>query len=453
MGVKELVAKYSRSGPRYTSYPTAPQWSDAVGAEQYEKSLSAPGSSQTPLAVYMHIPFCETLCYYCGCNILITKEHGRGMGYVQALLKELAHAAKAMPVKRQITQISWGGGTPTFLSIDEITALHQGTRSLFEIASGAEVSIEVDPRVTSYEQLECLSGLGFNRISLGVQDFDPEVQKTVNRIQSVELTEGMLKRSRELGFSGINFDLIYGLPQQTLPKFEKTMNEVMRIRPDRIALYNYARLPAMIPHQKILEKFPMPSAEERLELFDLAYEKLVASGYHAIGMDHFALETDELYRAIANKTLYRNFMGYTVKRGTEMIGVGASAIGELLSGYFQNIKEVKDYETCVANGKFATLRGCTFSEDDRRRKWVIQALMCDFSLSYDAYETKFKDKFDSTFGTEIGQLQGFFEDGILQKENRTITVTSLGRLFIRNVAMVFDAYLKGPQKVTYSKTV
>ncbi len=453
MVVKDLVQKYSRSGPRYTSYPTAPQWSNAIGTKEYQKSLEEKAAAKTPLAVYMHIPFCETLCYYCGCNILITKEHGRGMGYVQALIKELELAAKAMPSRREISQISWGGGTPTFLSIEEMTALHQGTRALFDIAKGAEISIEVDPRVTSNEQLAALAALGFNRISLGVQDFDPEVQKTINRIQSVELTEGMLKKCRELGFTGINFDLIYGLPQQTVTKFEKTMTEVMRIRPDRIALYNYARLPAMIPHQKILEKFPMPSAEERLELFNLAYEKLIMAGYHAIGMDHFALESDELYKAIANKTLYRNFMGYTVKRGTEMIGVGASAIGELNSGYYQNIKEVKEYETIVNGGKFATWRGCAYTEDDRRRKWVIQALMCDFFLSYGNYESKFGDKFEVTFADELPQLREFFTDGILVQGDRSLSVTPLGRLFIRNVAMVFDAYLKGPQKVTYSKTV
>ncbi len=453
MGIKDLVIKHSRSGPRYTSYPTAPQWSEKVGAEQYLKSLGNPESAQTPLALYVHIPFCESLCYYCGCNILITKEHGRGVGYVKALLAELESAARAMGSKRKITQISWGGGTPTFLTVDEITMLHQGTRKLFELAPGAEVSIEVDPRVTSDEQLECLAKLGFNRISLGVQDFDLEVQTAINRIQSAELTERMLKTSRRLGFSGINFDLIYGLPLQTVAKFEQTMTNVMRIRPDRIALYNYARLPAMIPHQKILEKFPMPSAEERVDLFNLAYEKLVAAGYQAIGMDHFALETDELYRAIGNRTLYRNFMGYTVKRGTEMIGIGSSSIGELSTGYFQNIKEVKEYESRVTSGKFATLRGCTLTEDDRRRKWTIQTLMCDFYLSYDEYEAKFKEPFLSAFSEEIKQLDPFLNDGILTKTDRSISVTPLGRLFIRNVAMIFDAYLKAPQKVTYSKTV
>jgi oxygen-independent coproporphyrinogen III oxidase len=453
MGLKELIVKYSKPGPRYTSYPTAPQFNEATGESAYRQHLANCKSDDNPIALYVHIPFCETLCYYCGCNIVITKDHPAGISYVDYLVKEIEQVASLTGGKKRIAQISWGGGTPTFLASDELRKLYKAIRDHFSLTANAEVSIEVDPRVTREEQLKTLSELGFNRISLGVQDFSEPVQKAVNRIQSAKMTQDMLLYSRKLGFKGINFDLMYGLPFQTLASFEATIDEVVRIKPDRIALYNYARLPNMIKHQVILEKFPMPAAEERVDIFLLAYQKLLSAGYRAIGMDHYALETDEMYVASNDGRLYRNFMGYTVQKGTDLIGVGASAIGEVRSGFFQNVKEIKAYKQGIDNQGLATWRGCELSEADKRRKWVIQALMCRFDFSFAAFTKQFSDDAKVYFSDELTRLDEFYAEGILERYDQGIRVTPLGRLFVRNVAMIFDAYLKLPQKVTYSRTV
>jgi oxygen-independent coproporphyrinogen-3 oxidase len=450
--LKQLISKYSMPGPRYTSYPTAPIWKNEHGVSDYQTQLRGCTNSDKPLALYFHIPFCESLCYYCGCNIKITKDHSGASIYVSALLNELASVKKKLGANRKIHQICWGGGTPTFLSSNEMDRLHRGTLELFEIVPDAEVSIEVDPRVTSFEQLNTLRTLGFNRISLGVQDFNPVVQKAVNRVQSLEQTRGLFQRARDLGFTRNNFDLIYGLPYQTLASFEETVREVIAIKPDRIALYNYAHLPGMIKHQTILDEMPMPSAEARVDIFSMAYNLLTANGYEAIGMDHFALKTDELYTAIESGSLYRNFMGYTVKKGSDLIGIGASAIGEVGDAYFQNVKEVKKYQAAVQNGDFATLRGCLLSADDVRRKWVIQRLMCNFQISPALYYLTFGESFDDKFGSEWANLDAFEADGILQEFDSEFRVTDRGRLFVRNVAMLFDAYLKEKPK-RYSSTV
>ena len=457
MDLSRRIQKYSGPGPRYTSYPTAPQWVDTLGTSAYETQLKK--GSEGPLALYVHIPFCESLCYYCGCNIQITKQHEKENPYVNALIRELDQVASLLPNRRELSQISWGGGTPTFLAPSEMIRLYRAIEARFDIAADAEVSIEVDPRVTTDEHLKTLAALGFNRVSLGVQDFNPAVQKAVNRVQSKESTAKMLARCRELNFKGINFDLIYGLPYQTVESFQETIEQVIAVGPDRIALYNYAHLPSLRPHQKILEKMPMPNAQARIEIFNLAYNRLVESRYQAIGMDHFALTHDEMSKALDKGQLYRNFMGYTVKKGNELIGIGASAIGELNDGYFQNIRETKQYQQSVMEKGLATFRGCALTDDDRERKWIIQSLMCRFQLSMDEFDTNFPRKFETDFAAELTQLQGFYDDGILTRDGRTLFVTDLGRLFIRNVAMIFDAYLKAPpglatgQSATYSQTV
>lgn len=454
MDLKALIHKHSIAGPRYTSYPTAPQFKDELGVEVYRRQLKQKaGSPDKPLALYVHIPFCEALCYYCGCNILITKDHGREKEYVDALLTELRTVAGLLGERRTLSQIAWGGGTPTFLHVDEMERLQKGTLELFDLAPGAEVGIEIDPRVTSQEQLERLREVGFTRVSLGVQDFHPEVQQAVNRLQTAEMTGAMLDACRKLGYRGINFDFIYGLPFQTLERFEKTVEEIQRQRPDRIALYNYAHLPSLRPHQKILEKYPMPDAEERVDIFLMALEKLTAAGYRAIGMDHFALADDDLAKAIGFGALYRNFMGYTVQRAEDMIGIGASAIGEMGNGYFQNIREAKPYQESVQATGLATMRGCLATTEDLKRKWTIQRLMCKFHLTFDEYQHTFKESFEDHFESELGQLFPFVEDGILELNGGTIRVTEHGRLFVRNVAMLFDEYLKKPSSATYSRTV
>ena len=450
--IKSLAKKYSISGPRYTSYPTAPQWTETFDAEKYRARL-ATVKSDLPFAMYVHIPFCEALCYYCGCNIQITKDHGRSGSYVEALIAEMKAVASAIPFRASLSQVSWGGGTPTFLTVSEIARLYAGLKEHFDVAKEAEVSIEIDPRVTSDEQLALLRGLGFNRVSLGVQDFNPEVQKAVNRVQPEEMTEKMLRTCRELGYSGINFDLIYGLPHQTLASFQKTVDSIVRIRPDRIALYNYAHLPALRPHQKILDALPKPEADERLEIFTTAYDRLLKAGYRSIGMDHFALPEDELSIALDKGTLYRNFMGYTVKRGAGLIGIGASAIGEIAGAYVQNIREAKPYEEAVEKTGFSVFRGFTLSEEDRRRQWIIQNLMCRFELSYAEYRERFGGDFESLYDEELSAVEKFVPDGIVSVDEHSIRVTETGRLFARNLAMAFDAYLKSPSSASYSKTV
>lgn len=411
------------------------------------------GKEEDPIALYVHLPFCESLCYYCGCNIQITHDRSRSAHYVRAVMREIESVAKLLGTRKKVSQIAWGGGTPTFLSVEEIQQLQKATLSHFALAEGAEVGVEIDPRVTSREQLEVLRELGFNRVSLGVQDFNLDVQKAVNRVQSAEMTESMLQFCRSLGYQGNNFDLIYGLPHQTLPSFEKTIREVIRIRPDRIALYNYAHLPSLRPHQKILEKQPMPLAEERVEIFLTAYDLFLQAGYRAIGMDHFAVAEDELSLAIEKRTLYRNFQGYSVRRGSMLLGFGASAIGEVGTSYFQNRREPKEYEASIEREGLATFRGCIFSEDDIQRKWIIQNLMCRFQLDPLEFEKKFHLPFDKNFSEETVKLIPFVEEGILEMRGKSYFVTELGRLFVRNVAMLFDAYLKHPQKATYSRTV
>jgi oxygen-independent coproporphyrinogen III oxidase len=451
MGLAALISKYSTPGPRYTSYPTAPQWTENAGPGDHEAALRRVKPEES-LALYVHLPFCEKLCYYCGCNIQITSDKGRSRVYVQRVIQELRQVAQILGSKRTLSQISWGGGTPTFLTLDEIRELAHATHECFAIDSDAEVSIEVDPRVTSVAQLELLRELGFNRTSLGVQDFNHKVQEAVNRIQSREMTLDLLNTCRRLGYDGINFDLIYGLPWQTLETFRQTIDQVVQMRPDRIALYNYARLPSLLKHQSILEKFPMPGAEERVEIFTMALTALTGRGYHAVGMDHFAVETDGLTKALAQGRLYRNFMGYTVKQGNHLIGVGCSAISEVGGGFFQNVKKPSDYESKIEAGSLATLRGIVLSQDDLRRKWIIQSLMCRFRLDPLAYEETFHEGFEAAFDDSLKRLEPFYADGILTKTGDVLQVTELGRLFVRNIAMAFDAYLND-KKATFSQTV
>ena len=451
MDLKALVAKYSVAGPRYTSYPTAPQWSSAIKEDVYRHRLETRATGST-LGVYVHLPFCESLCYYCGCNIQITHDKSRSARYVDAVRREIDTVASALPETVSLSQMSWGGGTPTFLSVGEIDTLFRAIAARFPVTSDADLSVEVDPRVTSDEQLETMRALGFNRVSFGVQDFDAKVQQTVNRVQPEAMTERMLVKCRQLGYRGINFDLIYGLPYQTETTFERTLDLLVTMRPDRVALFNYARLPELIPHQKILEKHPMPDADVRIRLFTRAYEKLVAAGYVAIGIDHFALADDALSEALGNGSLFRNFQGYVVKRSEELVGIGASAIGEINGGFFQNTKNPKEYEESVARQGFATLRGLVLSEDDHRRRWIIQRIMCEFAVDFDAYSRVYGQDFRATYATELERLTPLVDDGLVTVTDKSIRIEPLGRLFVRNAAMAFDAYLeRGAAR--YSRTV
>lgn len=452
MDLGQLIHKYSVSGPRYTSYPTAPQFHEGVGRDKYRQVLSAPSDPTEPLALYAHLPFCESLCYYCGCNIQITNDKSRSRSYVETLKKELETVGKLLQTRRTLSQIAWGGGTPTFLTSHEMRDLVSAILKTFDLADGAEVSIEIDPRVTTEEQLAVLREIGFNRVSLGVQDFDPKVQEVIHRVQPADQTERMLKFCRSLGYTGINFDLIYGMPLQTFETFQKTVDEVIRMRPDRIALYNYAHLPSLRPHQKILESYAMPDVQTRVKIFEYAYHAFLEAGYRGTGMDHFALEGDELFKAIGKGTLHRNFQGYTVKRGAGLIGIGASAIGEYGGYYFQNLRGPKEYEEAVREEGLAVFRGVQISEEDKERKWIIQNLMCGFRLNFERFEQEFHRPFNQKYEAELKTLNRLQEDELLEVSKDGVEVTELGRVFIRNIAMAFDAYLnKGP--ATYSKTV
>ncbi len=451
MDLKSLIEKYSVAGPRYTSYPTAPQFQESIGADAYRTVLKGLDEKE-PVSIYTHLPFCEALCYYCGCNILVTSDHSRSAPYVRAVLKEAKLVKETIGHAVSFSQMAWGGGTPTYLPSEEMTELYLGLTEYFSPTADAEIGIEIDPRVTSFEQLACLRKLGFNRVSLGVQDFDPEVQKVVNRMQPASATNEMLIECRRLGFRGINFDLIYGLPLQTLASFEKTLDQVIEMRPDRIALFNYAHLPSLRPHQKILENHRMPTPEERVAIFASAYHRLLSAGYGTVGMDHFALKEDELFQSMEKRTLYRNFQGYTVQSSQQLLGLGASAIGEVGSHYFQNVREVKPYQDQVERGEFAVFRGVKRTREDEIRKWVIQSIMCRFVLDPSEFESTWGESLDNHFPSELKRLPPFLEDGIIEKNGDSYHVTDLGRLFIRNVAMEFDAYLK-PGAGSYSKTV
>ncbi|MBI3294888.1 MAG: oxygen-independent coproporphyrinogen III oxidase [Deltaproteobacteria bacterium] len=452
MDLKALIQKYSISGPRYTSYPTAPQWSEAVGETAHRKAL-ARADARFPFALYVHIPFCESLCLYCGCNIHLTHDHSMGARYCEAVIHEIETVARLISGRPAVSQMAWGGGTPTFLSPEQIRRLFSAFREVFDFEPEAEVSLEVDPRVTTDAHFVELRSLGFNRLSLGVQDFDPVVQKAINRIQTSEMTLKTLERCRLLGFGGMNYDLIYGLPHQSLQTFAATVDEVIRHSPDRIALYNYAHLPSLRPHQKALERFPRPEADVRTQLFEMAYQRFLEAGYVSIGMDHFAKPSDELALALSRRSLYRNFQGYTVKRGLPLLGFGASAISEFQDGYFQNVREVKVYEERIASTGLATLRGCQLSESDLRRKWIIQRLMCRLGFDFAEYEEEFGESFSNLYATETAQLIPLIGDGLLVRNDHSLRVTDTGRLFVRNAAMVFDDYLLGESKATYSKTL
>jgi oxygen-independent coproporphyrinogen-3 oxidase len=449
MDLRALVQKYSVQGPRYTSYPTAPQWSDDKKPQDVCEAIKKISGST---ALYLHIPFCESLCYYCGCNIKVTQDHSVSKKYLEALCREIERIS-SLTSSTEIRQISIGGGTPTYLRVEELKTLFLALKKNFKIARDAEISIEIDPRVTSYEQLKVLRELGVNRVSLGVQDFNPKVQEAIHRIQTYEMTKGMLEECRRLGFLGINLDFIYGLPFQTRQSFSKTVDQILEARADRIALYNYAHVPSLRPHQKILEKFEMPNADERLEIFLEAYDKLLKNGYHLIGMDHFALESDELYQAINTKKLYRNFMGYTVQKANQLIGLGCSAISEYEDAFFQNIRTYNEYELQIKKEGLATFRGMALTAEDIRRKWIIQKIMCEFLVDFSDFENKFKENFEIKYSNQLKQLSGFIEDKIIEVSLSGIKVTPFGRLFVRNVAMVFDEHLSKETKATYSKTL
>lgn len=453
----ELLAKYDRPGPRYTSYPTAPEWQPFT-PEQYARQLElAGGEPAAPFSLYVHLPFCESLCLYCGCTVVITKNRAQVGAYLDRLEKEIDRVAELLPARRAANQLHLGGGTPTYLDADELERLHRMLARRFTLAPGSEVALEVDPRVTTTAQLERLAGLGFNRVSMGVQDFAEKVQRAVNRVQSEAETRALVEAARGLGYRSVNLDLMYGLPEQNAADFARTLAAVVALRPDRIALFSYAHVPWLKPAQGSFARHghDLPDAAAKFGLFRLAFERLLDAGYRQVGMDHFALEGDELNRARERGDLYRNFQGYTVHPAPDTLAFGMSAIGDVAGAYVQNARELGEWGQRVDRGELPTVKGFVLSDEDKLRRRVIHGLLCNFALDLGAIEREFGVDFAAHFAPEIAALAGFVADGLVALDERRIEVTPLGRFFIRNLCMVFDPYLakRSSDAPLFSRTV
>jgi oxygen-independent coproporphyrinogen-3 oxidase len=450
-----LLEKYNRPGPRYTSYPTAPVWKDDFGPADFEEYCERAEQRATPVSLYMHLPFCESLCLFCACTVSIQKDKRVAIPYLATLKREIDHVAQHVSRKRPVIQFHWGGGTPTYLSPAQMEDLFSYTRERFAIAPDAEVGIEVDPRVTSREHLETLRRLGFNRLSMGIQDFEPKVQETIHRVQPYEMTRDLIVAARELGFDSINVDLIYGLPYQTEASFRATIDRALTLAPDRVAMFSYAHVPWLKKQQGSFAVH-LPEGMEKFRIFRAGLEGFLNAGYAYIGMDHFAKPGDELAIAQRNRTLHRNFQGYTTKAGADLYGMGVSAISSLGEAYAQNRREVPAYEAAVAERGLATMRGYRLSADDLIRRGTIGRLLCHTVIHKHEVEKEFAISFDRYFAPEMQRLEDFHADGLVSLSPDEIRATSLGRIFIRNVAMTFDSYLQDQQmdrRPLFSKTL
>src|SRR5690348_6175394 len=451
----EFLALYNRPGPRYTSYPTAPVWRDDFRIEDFDRACQQAEAAHTPVSLYMHLPFCESLCLFCACNVVITKDHSVALPYLTTLKREIEHAGGQVSRSRPVVQFHWGGGTPTYLTPEQMEDLFAFTAEKFSFAPDAEIGIEVDPRVTTAEHLETLRRLGFNRLSMGIQDFDPEVQRAVKRVQPREMTAELIARSRALGFDSINVDLIYGLPYQTADRFSRTVDEVLGLAPDRIALFSYAHVPWIRKQQGSLAA-TLPEGMEKFRIFCAAIEKFLRAGYQYIGMDHFAKPGDELAIAQKQRTLHRNFQGYTTKAGADLYGMGVSSISAIGSTYAQNYRELPRYTEAVERRGAATMRGYRLSEDDRLRRALITRLLCHAVICRSEISREFGIDFDDYFAPELTRLHPFLEDRLVELDSDEIRVTILGRIFIRNLAMIFDPYLEKQhlaEQPLFSKTL
>jgi len=453
--LRELIPRYDQPGPRYTSYPTAPIWQESFGATDFREALARAAGRDSALSVYVHVPYCEQLCTYCACNRVITRDHSVALPYLDRLEREIAAVAEAIGGGAPHGQLAIGGGTPTYLSAEQLSRLCDRLDAHFPPEAGAERSIEVDPRVTQPEQLATLAEHGFNRISLGVQDLSEVVQQAIRRIQSIEQTAAVSEQARKLGFGSVNFDLIYGLPFQTPESFDATLTEVIALQPDRIALYGYAHVTWVSKQQRGFENKDLPGPERKLAIFLTAIRRLTEAGYLFLGLDHFARPEDDLAQAAEQGTLHRNFMGYTTRRATDLVGFGPSAISELQDVYAQSLRDPEPWGAAVDHDGLATHRGWHLSEDDLRRKWLIQELMCRGEIDPQSYAERFDEAIDDRVANLSERLAPFEADGLLVADGGAWRLTFLGRLFLRNVAMTFDAHLATPSdgQKRYSRTV
>ena len=445
----DLVRRYDGPGPRYTSYPTAVQFHPGFGLVEYDAAARASNRlDPTPLSIYVHVPFCESPCFYCGCNKVITRDHGRATPYLERLFLEIDRQGVLFDRSRPVDQLHFGGGTPTFFSDEELESVFAKLRERFTLRAdpGREYSIELDPRTVSLQRLETLSRMGFNRVSLGVQDFDPDVQEAVNRVQSAQDTLALIAKTRDpaLQIDSVSVDLIYGLPKQSRTSFARTLAMIIEARPDRIAAYSYAHLPHLFKPQRQIKAEDLISPAEKLGLLGLTVETLTGAGYVYIGMDHFALPTDELVRAQQAGTLQRNFQGYSTRAECDLIAVGVSSISKVGDTYAQNAKSLPEYYRMIDAGALAVQRGVALEPDDRLRRDVIQQLMCATRLDFSSIESRHGIRFEDYFATELAALGPLEKDGLVAREGRSLRITARGRLLMRNVAMVFDAHLKKP---------
>ena len=460
-GVEDaLLERYNLSGPRYTSYPTAPVWQDAFGADALISMLNNTQHQQDalPYSLYIHLPFCESRCHFCACNVVITKQTQHAEKYLELLFQEIDLLLPHLDLNRPVMQFHLGGGTPTYLTPQQLERLWRKINQHFRFHPDAEISLEADPRVTTEEHLQTLARLGFNRISMGVQDVDPTVQEAIHRVQSVEETQTLIDTARAVGFDGVNVDLIYGLPHQTAESFYETVATIIRLNPDRLAVYNYAHVPWMAPWQSYMPQEAMPKGTEKYVIFRQATKQFLEAGYVYIGMDHYAKPDDDRARAWDEASLHRNFMGYTVRAGqAELVGLGLSAISSWKGYYSQNVKKLSQYETAISSGKLPTWRGYALSDDDLLRQAVIMQLMCQNRLDFASIDARFGIHFETHFAEALNALKPLEADGLLTIENRRIEFSPLGRIFSRNIAMPFDAYLQGQiagtQKPLFSKTL
>jgi oxygen-independent coproporphyrinogen-3 oxidase len=454
--ILSILKQFDKPGPRYTSYPTAPLFSAEYTSQRFESDLVENNRDNGgPISLYLHIPFCDTLCYFCGCNTIITHNRAHVAEYLDAMKKEIDRAARIVDAKRPVVQMAWGGGTPSYLLPAEISDLSQFIRERFRFADDAEISVEIDPRELTFDHLKAFVDGGANRFSLGVQDFNENVQKAVNRIQPEQLTRQAVAWSRELGIKSINIDLIYGLPLQTVDSFKSVLEKVIQLSPERIAVFNFAYVPWMKPHQKLLHKEDLPTPENKLHLLQLTINTLMNAGYVYIGMDHFAKPTDELAIEQKRKTLHRNFQGYSTKAGADLFGFGMTGISHFGTVYAQNAKTLPEYYSAVHKGKFATVLGYKMTRDDEIRKFVIMRLMCDLELDKRDVDRRFGIVFGEYFAETIEKLQEFIPLDLITVERDRIIIRDAGRFVLRNIAMCFDAYLPklAKEKPIFSRTV
>jgi oxygen-independent coproporphyrinogen-3 oxidase len=453
----DLLKKYDRPGPRYTSYPTAPLFNESFTAEDYLRAIieTNQAGSQSDISLYFHFPFCDTLCYFCGCTMKVTRDRGSIEEYLKYLRKEIDLVAPLIASGRRVTQLHWGGGTPTHLSPDQLLDIAEYIKGSFRIDPDVEMSVEIDPRELTQKHLGVLRHVGFNRLSMGIQDFDSRVQQAVNRIQSPELISTVYKWATALEFESINFDLIYGLPLQTLTSFRNTIHEVLKYKPDRIAVFNYAHVPWMKPHQKLIHPEDLPTPDQKLQILKMTIEEFTGHGYVYVGMDHFAKPQDELTRAQRQKSLHRNFQGYSTKSGADLYGFGMSSISHFGDVYAQNAKTLQEYYAALDGGALATHVGYRMTDDDGIRKYVIMRLMCDLELRKQDVEQQFGIDFDEYFDGSLDALQQFVDEDLVEITPHSITIKGAGRLLLRNIAMCFDAYLERMQmdKPVFSRTV